>query len=258
MSSETLSQIEVTRLSDLVRDRKQRESEFRFLVEGPHLVAEAILEDPRHVRAVFFTQEAAETHVELLTEVDRLNLVMQRMSQKQAEKISDTRTTQGVFALVERRPFRNDEPGPVLILDAVQDPGNVGTILRTAVWFGVRNILAGYGTADIFSPKVLRATQGAIFSVNIKQDINLIEEVVRLKRDGFVTIATTLDTDSLSLFAYEAPKNFALLLGNESKGISEELLNMCDTRLSIPRFGPIESLNVAVSAAIFLSEFNRK
>src|SRR5207237_76763 len=140
----------------------------------------------------------------------------------------------------------------VLALDAVQDPGNVGTIVRTAAWFGVRSLLLGVGTADVYAPKVIRSTQGAIFSVSMESLVDLVGRLKVLQNEGWKVIATVLDTGAHSIYEWRQDGKAILLLGSEAHGISPELIALSEECVMIPRYGEGESLNVATSAAIVL------
>ena len=137
-------------------------------------------------------------------------------------------------------------PGPGFLLDAIQDPGNLGTILRTASWFGFQHIVCGPGTVDVLNPKVLRASMGAVFQLNIYQ----MGEWTELIRNSSSQIWLA-DLDGVSADQIILPKDAWILLGNEANGISPWLDEITDIhRILIPRFGQGESLNVSISAAI--------
>ena len=176
------------------------------------------------------------------------------LSPKNAVRITDAREPQGWFTIL-RLPSRPAEvKGDVVIaLDSVQDPGNVGTVIRTCAWFGVESILLGDGTADPFAPKVVRSTQGAIFDVGIETNADLNKRLPAL-REGREIIAATVEGSATSVFEFDFPEKCVLLFGTEGRGIQPELLQMASRQVIIPKYGSGESLNVAVSAAIVLAE----
>jgi TrmH family RNA methyltransferase len=139
--------------------------------------------------------------------------------------------------------------GLTLVLDGIQDPGNLGTIIRTADWFGVRHIICGVGTADCYNPKVIQSTMGSIFRVSLfYEDLNSF-----LARNRGITIAAT-SLDGEPLRPSEKWESLFLVIGNESQGVQKEILDMADRKILIPRTGHGESLNAAVATGIVLYE----
>ncbi len=168
-------------------------------------------------------------------------------------KISDTRTPQGILTVArmpeyEREDLLGENP-LILVLEDLQDPGNVGTILRTAEGAGVTGIFMNSQTADPFQPKVVRATMGSIFRVPFLREENLEETAEWLKKQGVRVYAADL-AGSVSCFAGDYTKGTAFLIGNEGNGLTGELVSHADQRIRIPMKGQLESLNAAVSAAI--------
>ena len=227
----------------------------RFLAEGPHVVADAIAASAA-VETLFVAHDAAERGevVDLVRTADAAGVRVHRIGARQMERLADTRTPQGVIAVVvqpERpaEPFR--EPGLWLLLDAVQDPGNVGTLLRSAEAFGARGVVAGPGTADLWSGKVMRAAQGAHFRlVLLDDDPDPVLEAFAAA--GGEVWAATRDGDDI----YRAPPPPAkamLALGNEARGLCEEALAYAKRRVSVPQRGRADSLNVAMAGSILLS-----
>jgi TrmH family RNA methyltransferase len=205
-----------------------------------------------------FTEAARAQYEKLLIDGQIRNIPAHSVSSKLATRISDTETPQGIFAVVN---IKADEAKPegdlILALDAVQDPGNVGTLIRTAAWFGIRTILFGEGSADPYSPKVVRSSQGALFSVACLTKTDLTTALGDLKKQGYIVHAAMLDPAARSLYSVAPAKRSVVLLGNEAHGVSPQIERMADVKLLIPRYGEGESLNVAVSGAIVLAEFRR-
>ncbi len=147
-----------------------------------------------------------------------------------------------------------------LALDCIQDPGNLGTIIRTADWFGVRNILCSANTADVYNPKVVQATMGAISRVTLHY-CDLAETLTRLKKNKAVEIFGTF-LDGNNIYQTSLPINGIIVMGNEGNGISRQIGELIDRRLSIPSYPAgqptSESLNVAIATAVTLSEFRRQ
>jgi TrmH family RNA methyltransferase len=241
-----------------LRTRKGRDESGLFLIEGVRLCSELI---PAKVRVEFA----------LVAEGQDKSGALRRVSEALAaggtqvietplrdfERISDTVASQGILAAArweELAPeaLRFAERATVLALDGVSDPGNVGTVIRTAAWFGVSAVLLGEGCADLLNPKTVRATMGGIFQLPICRDVKLKDESARLKQLGFHLTAATMD-GSPDWSAWAKNPKSALILGSEARGVSEELRSLADQRITIQRRGVGESLNVAVSAGILLS-----
>lgn len=236
-----------------VRDRRSRGNE--FMVEGPHLI-EAALDAGVVMEKVFF---AGDKFRGLLKRLLKGGTEIYEVSERVIRKISDTQTPQGILAIVSLRPATLDAldiGGPVVVLDGVQDPGNVGTIIRTADAAGAGAVVLLQGTCDAFSQKTLRASSGSIFSIPV---VSASRKIIadELRRRGFRIIATVLDA-GLSIFDADLGGKIALVFGNETKGISPELRRAADLSVRIPIRGGAESLNVASSAAVALYEVLRR
>lgn len=191
--------------------------------------------------------------LEKISDIEILNI-----SKDVFESITDTVSPQGILATLKipnksLNDINNDSN--IIILDKLQDAGNVGTIIRTADSFDVRNIICLEGTVDVFSPKVLRSTMASIFRVNIIQidNNNLNESINKIKEKGYNIIGTSLQTSTyVSKDVFKGKCAFAL--GNESNGISELIIKSCDKLVKIPMSDSAESLNVACATSILLYE----
>ena len=249
-----------------LRTRKGRRESGLFLVEGVRLCSELI---PAKARVEIVLVAEGQTSGALGKQAAQLASAGAEIIQaplRDFERISDTVNSQGILAAARWEdlapealrfgdPSNASRPGGraiVLALDGVSDPGNVGTVIRTAAWFGVSAVLLGEGCADLLNPKTVRATMGGIFQLPICRDVELKEESGRLKRLGFRVTAATMD-GSPDWAGWAKNPRSALILGSEAHGVSEELCRLADQRITIPRRGAGESLNVAVSAGILLS-----
>ena len=141
---------------------------------------------------------------------------------------------------------------PIIILDKVSDPGNLGTIIRTADWFGVQNIILSEDSVDLYSPKVVRSTMGSIFHVKTIESTNIVQSIAGLKKKGYNIVALDIKGDSVANF--ESIPKTAYIFGSESHGIRNTLLDLADKKITISGAGKAESLNVAVSAGILMSQ----
>ena len=181
------------------------------------------------------------------------------MPQNIFKLISEVEKPQGVLAIIEKNNKGEDinlNQEIILALDDLQDPGNLGTIIRTADSVGLKQILISKGTTDPYNPKVIRSTMGAIFRVNIIECENLKETLKKLQNNNFKVMVTDLNTDK-SIYDIKLQKN-VIIIGNEANGVSEEIKQMADTRVVIPMFGKTESLNASVATGVILYEYVRQ
>lgn len=240
---------------------KGRTKESKFIIEGYRILTLAT-ECRADIDYVFINEdfENKEEHIEFLQKLEKSNIKLYKTTNKIFDELIDTENTQGILAVVNFKVKTleenlNDETNFVLILDRIQDPGNMGTIIRTADAAGVDTIIALKGCVDIYNPKVIRSTMGSIFDMNI---INATqEESVRLlKLKNFDIVSSYLDTDN---FYNEIEYNYkvALVIGNEANGVNDELISKSDVLVKIPIYGKAESLNAAISSAILMYEIKK-
>lgn len=245
--------------------KKARKDEGRFLIEGWHLVDEA-LKGGRALHAVVFDREAKREPAEdvLLKRVVKVASEAFEASASQLSALSDTRSSQGVVALVSRVGLEFcevlkglPESGPVrlLLLDEVGDPGNCGSIVRAADWFGVDAVVLGRGCAELENGKTARSTMGGLFHVPVAVGVELAKAVAVLKSQGVRVFTTELDEAAVSLADFAFPERCALVIGNEARGVSAAVSAAADGKLFAPRYGRGESLNAAVAAAVFLAKW---
>ena len=235
-----------------VRDtEKQRAADGVFFAEGPKLCLE--LAKSCTPRVVYATAAALAKTPELA------RFDPAEIAPHVAEKLSGTKSNQGVFALFETPVPPADilnTARRILALEGVQDPGNVGTIIRTADAAGLDGVLLSNQCADVFSPKVLRATMGSIFRMNLRTTDDLPGELTKLREKGYSILSSQLDGTPF----YEREKvaeQFALVIGNEGNGVSEQVQQTATHRVRLPMRGGAESLNAAIAAAIMMYELMR-
>lgn len=246
-----------------LRQKKFRDREKKFLVEGFRLTSEALVSD-FVVEQLFYTADFIQKkeHSDLAKEARRRKIETLRVSPRELETFADTVTTPGVAALVRMREYSIDDIVEsdqcrqlILALDAVSEPGNVGTAIRTADWFGVSGVFLGKGSVELYNPKVVRSTMGSIFHLPIITDVDLEEVIISFRNRGFLVYATTVKAgqryDEISLAS-----KALILLGNEAQGLSVKLMSLSDYRIKIPRIGRAESLNVGVASGILLARFS--
>ncbi|APX72552.1 RNA methyltransferase [Companilactobacillus allii] len=218
-----------------------------YLIEGFHLIQEADANDQEFVKLLVTEKQ----------ENDRLAKkyrdIAVGISDDIAESLSETKTPQGIFAVIK---VQNTEPltdmhGQWVILDDVQDPGNVGTIVRTADAAGYAGVITSLNSADFYQPKVQRSMQGSQFHLPIyRMDM---QDVLKLaKKSGLKVYGSEVNDRALPYKKLENSEDFALVMGNEAHGLSKEVLVQMDENIYIPILGKAESLNVAVAAGILM------
>ncbi|SDX55407.1 RNA methyltransferase, TrmH family [Marininema mesophilum] len=236
--------------------RKGRDEYGSLLIEGITLLEEAVRAG-WSVRALIVPEEG----LEVLKRLPTLEGVpVYSLLDSTFNQVVETQAPQGIAAEVgmalERGPFQPDADTKVLLLDAIQDPGNLGAILRTAEAAGVRDIWLGSGTVDPYNPKVVRSAMGSLFRSRIRR-VDLKKAIPELKELGYTVVGTSPRGKDVH-FDFRYPERVAVLLGNEGKGISSAIGALADTNVRIPMPGIVESLNVSVTAGILLYEIVRQ
>jgi TrmH family RNA methyltransferase len=223
--------------------KKNRDAEGMFVVEGEKMVLEVL-------QAPF-----AESVVEVVALKDYASLIPERLqgitktaSVQEMDQISALRTPNKLLAVVKSPQNTTPEQVRTIVLDGVQDPGNMGTILRLADWFGIKHLVCSKDTVDCFNSKVVQASMGAIFRVHV----HYLDLEVYLKETTQPIYGALLNGKHYRDVAYA--ENGILIMGNEGKGIRPEILPLIQTAVTIPKFGEAESLNVATATAILLAE----
>ncbi len=233
--------------------KKYRDEQGRYLLEGFHLVEEAAA-NGAEINAVLVNQRGLQEWREWLQENQQKEQYL--VSDEVMEGLSDLPAPQGIVAVVVKK---NQEPkisgGRWLLLDRVQDPGNVGTMVRTADAAGFAGVILGKGCADPYSTKVLRSMQGSNFHLPIlNRDLELL--IPELKAAGLPVYGTELNEEARAFQTVTDQADVALVMGNEGQGVAEDLLKMTDLNLYIPIYGKAESLNVGVAAGILMYHFS--
>ncbi|MGI6574647.1 MAG: TrmH family RNA methyltransferase [bacterium] len=245
-----------------LKQRKYREKEGKYLVEGIRLLEDA-LQAGIVLEAVFFTEKLrtrARGEV-LLKRCQQLGSSCYQVPDSLLDSLADTDTPQGIIgiACIPRLNIAEiiSGTGLLLVVDQVQDPGNLGTILRTAEAVGCEGVLLSVGTVDPYNSKVLRASMGAAFRLPLRLDVELLELLKELKAKGYQIVAADLATDNL-YWQVGLTLPGALVVGNEGRGICPEVLAVVDDRVKIPLREGVDSLNVAVASGIILYDWLRQ
>jgi RNA methyltransferase, TrmH family len=236
---------------------KYRRQEQCFLLEGTHLIQEAVLAQ-WPLAVVCYTEGWLARESELLTQLQAFAPRCEQVSDDVLTTIATTVHPDGVVAIAHSAssaPISIRTLG--LVLDTLQDPGNVGTILRTAAAVGVEGVLLNAGSVDLESPKVLRASAGAWFRVKTALCDDLLSTVEGYRKQGFQIVATTSKAE-LDYWAVDYTQPTLLMVGNEGAGLSEALIQAATLQVRIPMSAGVESLNAAIATAVMLYEAKRQ
>ena len=227
-----------------LKEKKYRDESNTFLVETKHLVLEAY--KAGLIKELILEQD----------EIFPLDVPITYVSKEVLKKLSSVESPSKVMAVVNKREVENTYGEKVLILDRIQDPGNLGTIIRSAVAFNIKTIICSPDTVDFYNPKVVRASQGMMFHIPIL--VKDTKEVINELRNNDYKIVGTKVTNGKDVRTASIYSHFALIIGNEGQGISKEIDEMCDEYLYIKMNENCESLNASVAASILLYEINNK
>ncbi|KRK97937.1 rRNA methylase [Secundilactobacillus odoratitofui DSM 19909 = JCM 15043] len=234
--------------------KKGHQKYHQYLVEGWHIVGDAITAGQPIVQIAATPAQLAQHQAQLPANVEVFEI-----NDDIAKKLSDTVTPQGIFAVVEilaqQHVNATEATGGWLLLDRIQDPGNIGTMVRTADAAGFTGVVFGQGTSSRYTPKVIRAMQGSQFHIQLTEG-DLSEWVTDLKQRGIAVYGSALDEHAQDYSAVEPTADLGLIMGNEGQGMSAELMAATTQNLYIPIKGNAESLNVAVAAGVLMFQLN--
>lgn len=225
-----------------LKEKKYRHSENKFLVEGYHLVNEAY--QSKILKEVLVVNEDNKyKDISVIKVTDQI-----------IKKLSSTINPQNIIGICEIPKNKEIKGTKILLLDNINDPGNMGTLIRSSLGFGINTIVLSEDCVDLYNEKVIRATQGAIFKINIIID-DLKNVIKKLQGNNIKVYGTSLESSKF-LQEYNVKDNYAILLGNEAQGVKQELLELTDENIKIEINSQLESLNVAVAGSIIMYYFN--
>ena len=243
-----------------LKEKKYRDQYNEFIIEGTKMIEEA-LEEKAKIKSIIICDDCKNQGAipsDLMYEIAKLDCIY--VSEKVFNTITDVINPQGIMAVLEK-PVSSENVIDYnneifLILDNIQDPGNMGTILRTADSLNIKQIIVSKGSADVYNLKVVRSTMGAIFRVKVIETENLVKTIKEIKKHKITVYATDLKTDK-SIYDIDYNKS-AIIIGNEANGVSEDVLKEASERIKIPMLGKTESLNAAVATSVILYEAYRQ
>ena len=242
-----------------LKEKKYRDINHEYIVEGIKMLKEAIVENAS-IKLIVICEESIKDGVldkKFLYEIAKYDCIY--VTKKVFNLLSDVQNPQGILAVITKKDkeenidFKQDI---IVALDGIQDPGNLGTILRTIDSVGLNQVIVSKETADAYNPKVVRSTMGAIFRVNIIETENLLDTLKSAKKHHYKIMGTSLE-NSTSIYEADLTKKI-IVIGNEANGVSKEILEYADEKIKIPMLGKTESLNASVATGIVLYEYVRR
>ena len=259
MQSITSKENEVIKHIKKLKDKKYRDIAKEYVIEGIKLVGEAI-QEKAPVKQIILCDDCeknASIPKDLMYEIAKYECIY--VTEKVFKYLSEVEAPQGILAVMQKNNQDaeiNYAQDIIVVLDEIQDPGNLGTILRTVDSVGLTQIVVSKGTADAYNPKVVRSTMGAIFRVKIIESEDLKQTLKEIKKHKFKTVVSSLQTDN-TIYHIDYNKK-AIVIGNEANGVGKEIQEMADEKIKIPMLGKTESLNAAVATGIILYEYVRQ
>lgn len=242
--------------------KKNREEQGLFFIEGLRFVSEALMESWQ-IKYILMSDSfvSNENYRQMISSVNDKNINLFAVTDKLFGELSETSSPQGILAVMASKKFEVSDliknNSFIVILDSVQDPGNLGTIIRTADAAGASGIIMSKGCVDLFNPKVLRSTMGSVFHLPIAVECDLPQSIQMLKEHGIKTYAAHL-SGKISYFECNFKDSCAFIVGNEANGISDAVAGTADVFIKIPMPGKAESLNASVAAGILMYEAVRQ
>ena len=242
-----------------LKEKKYRDATGKYIIEGIKLIEEAIHEKAEIENVVICEDCMKDGSIDkkLMYEIAKLNCIY--VASKVFSVITDVSNPQGILAVIKRNDKNskiNYNEDAIIVLDGIQDPGNLGTILRTVDSANLKQIVLSKETADVFNSKVVRSTMGAIFRVNVIECENLKETLKELQSKDYKVMTTSLKAKK-SIYEVDYKKKI-IVIGNEANGVSKEILNLADEKVIIPMLGKTESLNASVATGVILYEYVRQ
>ena len=242
-----------------LKDKKGRDISNEYVIEGIKLIQEAIQENV-NIKQIIVCDDCDKTESipkDLMYEIAKYDCIY--VTKKIFKYISEVQEPQGILAVIEKNNLDREidySQDIIVALDDVQDPGNLGTILRTVDSIGLTQILVSKGTADSYNPKVVRSTMGAIFRIKIIECEDLEKTLKEIKKHKFKVVVTSLQTEN-SIYEINYNKK-VIVIGNEAKGVEKNIQELADEKIKIPMLGKTESLNASVATGIVLYEYVRQ
>jgi len=258
MNIQKISSAHLKEISKL-KLKKYREETNSFIIESEKILIEALNSD-WEVKEIYLTRE----NFQIIERLEKTKIFHSsrifELNEKDFKKLSNEVSPSGVAALVKKKRFNFDslfekQNNIIPVFEKISDPGNLGTCLRTADWFGFKTIVLSEGSVEFTNPKVVKSSMGSIFHLNIFDEVNLKSFISLSKKNEYKIFGTS--TSGKNFLNQKIQLKSVLIFGNESRGISKEITELCDELIKIPSLGSAESLNLAISTSIFFYELKR-
>jgi TrmH family RNA methyltransferase len=250
-----LTNAELKYYSSLLQ-KKYRFEENKFLVEGYKLIEEAVASGFK-CECLISSNLFSESNVDKLHQLSQKVARTEWVKQKDLEKLSDTKTPQGIIGVFNKPSFqrKHENVNQIVALENISDPGNLGTILRNCDWFGFNTIILSGNCSEIYSPKVIRSSAGSVFHLNIIEQKDFYNSLQSYKNAGYNILCS--DINGNNIYEFVKAKKTIIVFSNEANGPTEAIIALSDYKITIPKIGKAESLNVASASAVILSELSR-
>ncbi len=244
------------KLLSRLKYKKFREKENLFMIEGKKILSEGLFSNWKIVET-YFSETAINKNSSLINALTERSIPILKTSSKDFKKFSSEKTPSEIAALVEMRECSSTDLLKIpnkrfILLEDISDPGNLGTIIRSADWFGVNGIILDKNSVEITNPKVIKASMGSVFHLPIINNVDLVSLCEKLKVSACRIFSTAINGKPLREISF--PQDYAIIFGSESLGVSCKLQDQADEIITLPLKGKAESLNVAIAASIILYE----
>lgn len=259
-------------------EKKYRDENKEYIIEGIKIIQEAIQEEV-YIQEVIICQDSLENNEILLSLINKIENYENKMglslksnlqydykchpkciyvSGNVFKTLTQVTHSQGIIAIIKKQNTTKIDYSEdiIVVLDDIQDPGNLGTILRTVDSIGLKQIIVSKGTADVYNPKVVRSTMGAIFRVNVIEKENIKEAIEEMRQNQYKLVVTSLQAEN-QIYDIDYNKKI-IVMGNEANGVEKAIQDMADEKVKIPMLGKTESLNVSIATGIVLYEYVRQ
>lgn len=247
-----------------LKQKKYRDQLNLYSISGLNAVETAIRSKTIHLEALLIRHDQIDNTIRLIEKIEnRMQIPVYEISKREFDQLSDERSPQGIAVIAHKPDTSLDDIKTqkdfFIYLDRVNDPGNLGTIIRTATWFGVSKILLSPNSADPFQPKTARASAGLISHIQIYENVQTSSLKICKNINGFKLIGATVQgKQPLNEFKFIPSEKYGMIFGSEAHGISEQIIQLIDKQINIPAHGEGESLNLAASTAIFLNSYRQQ
>ncbi len=247
-------------IQKLLSSKKTRDEQNVFIIEGRKVFEDALFENIDIIK-VFISEKFSEKHSSFLCNITK-KIPQENVfyiTDELSDKIAQTAKTQGIFAIAKKinKNFSIISGGKYLLLENLQDPANIGTIIRTADAVGLDGVILSSDCCDVYNEKVVRATMGSLFRVNFLQNADLSHIISTLKSANIPTFAAVIDSDATDLKKCDFENGAGVIIGNEGNGLCLETISLCDFRLTIKMNGNLNSLNAAMASTIIAWEMSK-